>query len=179
MTDEELGREVLTGFSIGTDTEYCARVGARVRALLTKPVATREELCRWIAKQYYGQLVQPDRIDMILAVLQQFAAPDRPKMMIEGMTVDDIRDEIRRDSEWQSVGESTSYVAARVAHRLANTPAPVVDEDAEAKRCLWAWSKATHSNLLDSCHSPDELWDAYGEDGRVGWRAVAKEVGGE
>lgn len=101
----------------------------------------------------------------------------RERMMIGGMSVEQIAEEIRKDG--RGVPNKTEHyltiLGATVARRLANTPAiPAPDPDAEAKDLCWI-----HENEAKPGHTrtKEQLWNHYTEAGRNGWRAVAAAKG--
>lgn len=153
-------------------------VEARARDLIQaeRPVATREAVREWINNitlPRYFAAGDADWVSFILAALSHFA-PDRPRMQIEGMTMENITDEMEKS--FGSTCRGISISAARVAHRLANTSAPIVDPDAGAKRLAWEYKKANTPPGILKDLTPDSWWAAIPEEGRIGWRAVAKEV---
>lgn len=150
-------------------------------------------------------------IDVILAVLSHFAPPrqhasdcavhrapayppgpcdcgadtPRQRMMADGMDAAQI-EAAMADGYHPGIAFSVSENnvithCARVAHRLATTPAPEHDPDAEAKMCAFTFYRAVESPDM----TDDEvlkMWLSEPESGRNGWRAVAaakKEAGGE
>jgi hypothetical protein len=191
MTDEELGRKIWAhdGNDLNkphpTHAQWFASLGAAARALLTKPPATREAVAKWHYETYAMKSGTWTEMDSILAAIQHFAAPDRPKTRIEGMTETEIAQYIASAHRpMDMIGctyppetrESFANHAARVAHRLANTPAPVVDEDAEAKR-LHALAK--RAAVAEGWPGEVNEWCDLHEGVRAGWRAVAREKAGE
>lgn len=103
------------------------------------------------------------------AALTHFAPP-RQRMMIEGMAVEEIVDEINiaRDGQLMSY-DSLAFLMAKTAHRLATTPAPEVDLDADAgaKAAFQRYQDAKPNGWLR------ERWHELNEDGKNCWRAVA------
>jgi len=170
MTDEELGREIMRG-----QTLTPGMIGARARALLTKPVATREAVMVRLDEMPNRTTWNANTVTQIMDALQHFAAPDRPKMMIEGMTVEDIELHMAPFTGLNSINIDT---AARVAHRLANTPAPVVD-DAKAMELAWKWRTSVMAPGDRGPHDMRRHWHDMKLIDQDRWRAVAKEVGGE
>jgi hypothetical protein len=67
---------------------------------------------------------------------RELVEEERPKMMIEGMSQNDIQDAMTAAIVKNSHSRPDSFECARIAHRLATTPRPVPDPDAEAKRWL-------------------------------------------
>jgi hypothetical protein len=159
-------------------------VADRGRALLAKPVATREGLAEYINKTKAGWILGGDTLDALLDIVNHFAAPDRLKTMADGMTVRDWEVALLYADGVPNARADSRYIvvsdAARVAHRLANTPAPVVDEDAEAKRLAWKHYIAAIPDHSARIHkTPTARWESMHITDRVGWRAVAKEKAGE
>lgn len=94
-------------------------------------------------------------------------ASGRPRMMIDGMSEADIAGAI-----YGEFGMHHQDTCARVAFRLANTPAPIVDPDAAAKACARVYfdSVGYHGKF-------DDWWDEMRKRVQDGWRAVAGVVG--
>jgi hypothetical protein len=98
----------------------------------------------------------------------------RERRAIYGMTVEQINAEMQKQ-QWAYPPGLTPYDAATVAHRLANTPAPVDDPDAGAKNLAWQYWTAAHGPTSDgSIRNSDHYWATMTEPERNGWRAVAK-----
>jgi hypothetical protein len=92
------------------------------------------------------------------ALLEKHA---RPRMEIDGMTVDHIKAVICRYS-------APSKSAAEI-HRLATTPAQD-DPDKEAKALCWEFEQRINPGEYDDA---EKAWDDYTPLGQDGWRAVA------
>lgn len=197
MDDRELGRELHTALLSAPEgtlrSECWAHVAARARSLLAKPEATREAVEKWVREIGWGNRTRSAR-DTVLAALSHFAPPARPKMMIEGMGFGAILGEMKecgqsfampRDlSEAEKMIQVVQHYCARVAHRLANTPAPEHDPDAEAKRLAWLQYDTSYplGHARRVFTSMEDMWGNETEQWRNGWRAVAaakKEAGGE
>lgn len=182
MDDRELGvrlRRIICTASPGGDQDE--KLGAAARELLAKPVATREEVEAYLTKRD-GYVPSMERVASHLAALSHFAPPARLRMMADGMEVDDIAAWMKaRMKEAGHFGALTFLDAARMAHRLATTPAPEVDPDAEAKRLAWAHKCASFPAASDDDRTSDDWWPTLSERDKAGWRAVAamKEKGGE
>lgn len=173
MTDEELGFEIWKRASTGGHASNMHKtIGRAARELLAKPVTTREEVEAYLTKRD-GYVPPMDRVASHLAAISHFVPP-RQRMMIEGMAVSEIVAKMREGDP-----NETFAHCARVAHRLATTPAPEVDPDAEAKRLAFAYLKNTE---LVGFWTAGQHWGDLTEIKRNGWRAVAsakKEAGGE
>lgn len=93
---------------------------------------------------------------------------DRPRMMIEGMSVYKISEEMILEPAEHD--KETIYTRlARVAYRLANTPVPVVDPlEPEARRIFNVYVSACFDGRSQ------RKWDELSDETRNGWRAVAK-----
>lgn len=157
MTDEELGKAIWK--KIGS-LYFEATLGAAARELLAKPVATREAVREWADARWptwrAPEINEMGRVDIheaILAALSHFAPPVR-RMMIEGMAASDIHAKMREGDP-----NETFWHCARVAHRLATTPAPEVDAEAKAKKYLGMWMRSCHPN--DAERSDEEIWNCY------------------
>lgn len=168
MDDIELGRKIVWGnSSINNERQVSwdyASIGARARALLAKPVARPEAVSAFLEKNTHLMSVTSKDIELAMKLLSHFAPPARPRMMIEGMSVAEIERAMKEERNRPPAPISWDHCdAARVAHRLANTPAPEVDEHAAAKDALWrywcavpdrnphaskeaAWREATHED---------------------------------
>ncbi len=94
--------------------------------------------------------------DMMLELAQ------RKRMLIDGMSVEEIRRKMRETIAGGDLYEK----CAAVVHHLATTSAPVDDPDAEAKRLSLLWQSGAKIPLSGP-------WDTMPEDQRNGWRAVA------
>lgn len=126
-------------------------VEARARELLAKPVATREGVEAWLRNRNAAEW-DGNRVTLILSALTHFAPPCQ-RMCIEGMSRQEIETEMYLSMEEKRKRmEGVIYVqeCARVAHRLATTPAPEVDPDAGALAWLQtpagakaAWARLT------------------------------------
>lgn len=149
MTDEELGRAIVDTWR--TTSSGYAVVGARARALLSPPVATREAVRKWMCTTESIRLLDERNLDGILAALSHFAPP-ASNVPILRMSEAEIgiamRAEVDDDPRNWSIGD-----CARVAHRLAQ-PVPVVDPDAAAKDLAKSqgidWS-TTSGDVRDAC----------------------------
>lgn len=188
MDDETLGRRIVTAsfpniVHTWTKRELTA-FGCAARELLAKPVATREGVLDWLVEQQnnsgaWGMHGPPQEwVDMVFSALSHFAPP-RQRMMIEGMSVEDITKRISDTAParflhtWgkDEVIAVDAEHAARVAHRLATTPAPEVDADAGAKALAWKFHKAALVEI--GAENADDLWASFKDHQRLGWRAVA------
>ena len=101
---------------------------------------------------------------------------ERPRMVIERMTVDEIQIEMQKITEDNNYLHPETYLKAIAIniHRLANTPVPVVDPDALAKKI--AWIHASTSRITNGQNDANGYWLTFSERDQVGWRAVAKLV---
>jgi hypothetical protein len=189
MTDEELGRKIWDhpGNDLGrpnpTHGVWFAALGRTARELLTpKPVATREDVEKhrrdWLANTGIDGV---KNIDWGLSLLSHFA-PDRPRMQIEGMTVNDLlATQTGRAYEmpnaagiYKLIGDVQRDCMTTVA-MLANTPAQP-DPDAEAKRLALEFTMLGSLGALSS-PTADDNWNCIGGEQQRFWRrAVAKGV---
>lgn len=106
----------------------------------------------------------------------------RKRMMIEGMDWPAIRDEMERVWANQRHGEclwpTQARECARVAHRLANTPAEdATESDAVAMDLYWNFITCDGSNR--GWAYKEHLWNAVSEKTRNYWRGVAAKMGKE
>lgn len=124
------------------------------RELLAKPAATDDAITDFFMRRGWLGRLTDSEVNDILAALSHFAPPARPRMMIEGMTASEIAAKMREGDP-----NETFWHCARVAHRLATTPAPEVDPDAEAKKYLGMWIRACHPN--DAERSDEQIWNRY------------------
>lgn len=184
MTDEELHAALWDTFqnADGNAWEAMIVVASRARELLAaeqKLVATRESVREWLRgdlPEYKGTS------GLILAALNHFSPPDY-NPPIRGMSVIDIEKEFVTGwrVNWSDIHLSplppdaplpqSILVFARVAHRLAQ---PARDETL-ARECAFAFYKATEPDWNEKDYA--EAWDREPEEGREGWRAVARVVG--
>ena len=101
------------------------------------------------------------------------AVGERPRMMIEGMTVDEISKKMILEPAEHD--KETIYTRlARVAHRLANTPAPVVDPDALAKDVWRTWSTTIRKLQSPESCDTEVKFGTIPEAMKEACRAVAK-----
>lgn len=156
------------------------RAGATATPILgvaaDKPVATREGVIEFMRGRMWS-------VEDVLAAITHFAPP-RQRVQIQGMSEAQIEAEMFISlEEKRKRMEGVIYVqeCARVAHRLANTPAPEVDPDARAKAAAWAWAIALEPDPQRMLYAnKDDNWHVLSERHRNGWRAVAAmEKGGE
>jgi len=151
------------------------------RALLAKPVATREAIKEALRPMWLTQDPNSVRTLDMWASAAEYAlthfAPPRQRMMIEGMAVAEL--ETRMMQEYGvNTGASRSVIqsCARVAHRLATTPAPEVDAAEEkAKDIAWKWAEATgvYCTYKDYEDPERRYWESQSSSMKNGWLAVA------
>lgn len=185
MTDRELGKKLYNVWISECDkthAEDCARMGraARELVLADRTAATEEAVTEFCITWQAQQAIPPSYEAVAIAALRHFAPPEREKMMIEGMTEAQIWAEMANEKPRGPESYLSQY--ARVAHRLANTPAaPKVDPDAEAKRLALEHRKGAYPGSSRYV-SPDDYWNHNYDDNkntdelaawRNGWRAVA------
>ena len=128
------------------DDDHGSSVGMHTRALLAKPVATRETPAREEVAHKWAELLEIERrylteaaVDNCMRLLSHFAPPTSNAPILR-MSVEDIAKEmtaaIRDRMDFAERGNIDIGALARVAHRLAQ-PVPEVDVDAGAKEALW------------------------------------------
>jgi hypothetical protein len=94
----------------------------------------------------------------------------RERMMIDGMTEEEIRSEIY--NEHNKINGALGHAAARVVYRLATTPRTGEDADKEAMDACWKYQEASG---MKRHLTREDAWAHQSLDCRNGWRAVAKE----
>lgn len=176
MIAEKLADELKTTFRLSNGDSGMAwlAVARRAKELLgDKPVATREGVIEFMRGRMWN-------VEDVLAALTHFAPP-RHRMMIEGMTAEEIEREMIKG--WEDRYLSTHHAppdvhlsadiprpnflgAAVTIHCLANTPAPEVDPDAGAKK-VHALFRAHYRNISN------EKFDETSGEWQDACRAVA------
>jgi hypothetical protein len=183
MTDEELDNTVKRCYegwhAYGNERDNIREFASAIRALFPRPEPRQDvPSVPDIRTAMFGDgkikgsglIVEATTSELLShcarvahAMMQKLAV--RPRMMIDGMTVNEIHKEINYPSH--------SQVAVKI-HALANTPAePAPDPDAEAKELSFKWHQSTKHGERFS-HA-DLYWSYIGN--RMGaqdaWRAVA------
>lgn len=153
-----------------------------LRALLAKPVATREVPTRNTIHRFIGefgdkegwdgrQLNDGHVVDAVIAALSHFAPPAAPLPPICGMSVDDIvyQFSIAWDKYVDNVdlkrADCIAVVHAKIVHRLAQQS--VVDPDADAE------AKAVHNKLYE--HAPSMVPSDFNS-ASDGWKNACRAV---
>lgn len=167
MTDEELGFEIWKRTNcVEPNVTMHEIMGRAARELLAKPVATREEVAKWVADAQYGKHTLTD---LIFAAISLFTPPARPRMMIEGMKYTEIRDAMvdvcaAAGGKLNEHDHLMTQCCAATAHRLATTPAPKVDADDGPREMCNGWAKAQNAkpgplrDLVPEFDEGDEEW---------------------
>ena len=192
MTDREIGRaielQVWPADASPWPGDILIRVGRAARTILAaeRPEVTREDVrieverrtSDWSRNTSHSMEC---RIDLVWSLLSHFAPP-REARPIDGMSVEEIEDRMRRDWAAGLCGRGDGSAddqfkhCARVAHRLAQ-PAPVVDPPEVRARAMFqeaidrGWDVATKD--------PDWIRRVGEINAELQAAAAAKEVPGD
>ena len=95
---------------------------------------------------------------------------ERVRMQIEGMSVDQIETEMQMGRRGGTALIEERSQCARVAHRLANTPAAQADPDARAKAMAGRYWRRAQPHCSDK--SNEQIWSDLPREQRDAWRTI-------